>query len=108
APACRKAGCEAVQSVTDGDEALDYLEGKPPFSDRELYPVPRLVLLDLKMPRVSGFEVLSWVRADPALQVMPVVVLSSSSHDVDVRRAYQLGANSYVVKPVAFDSLVVI
>jgi len=91
--ACRKAGIEVqLQGVNDGDEAIAYLTGKDKFSDREKYPLPRLILLDLKMPRLSGFEVLSWMRQQEKLRRMPVVVLTSSSHDADVNRAYDMGA----------------
>ena len=105
--ACKKAGVNChLMSVADGDEAIAYLRGQDKFADREQFPVPDLMLLDLKMPRLNGFEVLSWVRRDEKCRSLPVVVLSSSSHDADIKKAYSLGANSYLVKPVAFDSLV--
>src|SRR5438067_5170321 len=105
--ACRKAGVGLeLKTVTDGDEALDYLRGEAKFADRERNPLPKLVLLDLKMPRLSGFDVLSWIRRDERFRRLPVVVLTSSTHDADMRRAYDLGANSYLVKPVGFDALV--
>src|SRR3954451_22731786 len=90
--ACRKAELDFhVESVEDGDDAIGYLRGDPPFSDREQHAIPRLVLLDLKLPRLSGFEVLSWLRKEERYSALPVVVLSSSNHDVDVKRAYSLG-----------------
>ena len=105
--ACRKAATTCnIQAVSDGDEAIAYLKGIDHFADRERFPLPHLILLDLKMPRISGFEVLSWLRDNPKLRFIPVVVLSSSNHDSDLRRAYELGANSYLIKPVSFDSLV--
>jgi CheY-like chemotaxis protein len=105
--ACKKAGIEArLQHVPDGDEAMAYLEGRDAYANREEYPLPHLVLLDLKMPRLSGFDVLAWLRSKERLRWLPVVVLSSSNHDVDVKKAYQLGANSYLIKPVAFEALV--
>jgi CheY-like chemotaxis protein len=105
--ACRKAGIGFdLQSVTDGEEAIAYLRGADKFADREHYPSPKLILLDLKMPRMSGFEVLDWMRREDTLRRLPVVVLTSSNHDADVKRAYDLGANSYLVKPVGFDGLV--
>ena len=105
--ACEKAGVPlSVQSVADGDEAIAYLAGEAKFADRELHPLPKLVLLDLKMPRVSGFEVLVWIRKEEKFRVMPVVILTSSNHTADVDRAYQAGANSYLVKPVDFNELV--
>jgi CheY-like chemotaxis protein len=105
--ACRKAGVEVdLQGVSDGDEAIAYLRGQDQFADRQQFPLPRLILLDLKMPRLSGFEVLGWLRQNDQWKRLPVVVLTSSSHDADVNRAYDLGANSYLVKPVGFEALV--
>src|SRR4051812_25256186 len=101
--ACRKAGIDFnLQSVQDGDEAINYLGGTSRFSDRTQHPFPQLVLLDLKMPRVNGFDVLTWLRAREEYKKLPVVVLTSSNHESDVKRAYNLGANSYLVKPVGF------
>lgn len=96
---------EAVQVVTDGQEAVDYLSGAGRFSDRTTYPLPQLVLLDLKLPGRSGLQVLEWMRAQPALRTMVVVALTSSSLKADVQRAYELGANSYVVKPSGIQRL---
>src|SRR5215469_1200160 len=105
--ACRKAGMIFnLQAVSDGDQAMAYLRGTSAFSDRAKHPLPHLILLDLKMPRVSGFDVLSWLRSENALCGVPVVVLTSSNHDADVKRAYDLGAKSYLVKPVGFEALV--
>ena len=83
----------------DGREALDYLEGADPFHDREKHPLPWLVMLDLKLPRITGFEVLERIRQLPALRKLIVVVLTSSSSQIDIERAYELGANAYLVKP---------
>jgi len=94
-----------VQMVADGDEAVAYLEGGGKFADRSLYPLPLMVLLDLKLPKRSGLEVLTWIRATPRLRTLPVVVLTSSAESTDVQRAYAVGANSYLVKPVAFEGL---
>lgn len=101
-----------VDVVGDGDAAVTYLsarlgsggstEADPPSG------LPALVLLDLKMPRRSGFEVLEWIRASDALRLLPVVVLTSSRESSDVQRAYELGANSYLVKPGAPDDLLVL
>jgi len=105
--ACRKAGVIFdLQAVSDGDQAIAYLRGANDFSDRGKYPLPQLILLDLKMPRVSGFDVLAWIRSEDSLKQMPVVVLTSSNHDADIKRAYDLGAKSYLVKPVGFEALV--
>jgi CheY-like chemotaxis protein len=94
-----------VRSVGDGDQALAYLSGTEAFANREENPVPHLVLLDLKMPRKSGLEVLSWIRQQPKLKRIIVLIFTSSKHDHDINRAYELGANSYLVKPVGFDAL---
>ena len=94
-----------VQVVRDGDEALAYLRGQAPFADRERHPLPVLMLMDLKMPRKSGLEVLEWVRQQPGLKRLPIIVLTSSNQSPDINRAYELGANSYLVKPAGFDSL---
>ena len=94
-----------IQTVEDGEEAVAYLSGKPPYADRDRYTLPTLMLLDLKLPRKSGLEVLHWVRQQDGLKRLPVVVLTSSRETADVNRAYDLGANSYLVKPVAFESL---
>lgn len=105
--ACQKAGVALnLQEAIDGEEAIAYLNGEKQFADRQAHPLPHLVLLDLKMPRVSGFDVLVWMRLDPRFRHVPVVVLSSSNHDADVQRAYSAGANSYLVKPVGFNTLV--
>lgn len=105
--ACQKAGVVFdLQAVSDGDQAIAYLRGANSFSDRGKHPLPKLILLDLKMPRVSGFDVLAWLKDDGSFNGVPVVVLTSSNHDADVKRAYDLGAKSYLVKPVGFEALV--
>lgn len=94
-----------LQVVDNGEKAVAYLDGQNPYSDRSQHPVPVLVLLDLKLPRLSGLEVLEWVRTKEGLNRLPIVVLTSSSDSGDVNTAYDLGANSYLVKPVGFDAL---
>jgi len=94
-----------VRVVADGQAAVDYLEGKSPYDDREEYPLPALVLLDLKLPKRTGHEVLTWIRGQPGLKRIPVAMLTSSRESPDVNRAYDLGANSYLTKPVDFDAL---
>ncbi len=94
-----------VLVVEDGDKAVDYLAGAGPYTDREKFPIPVLLLLDLKLPRRSGLEVLHWLRQQPGLKRLPTVVLTSSQDSADINRAYDLGANSYLVKPVEFDPL---
>jgi CheY-like chemotaxis protein len=95
-----------VRVVSDGQEAINYLRGDGQYADRERFPMPTLVLLDLKMPRMGGFDVISWVRQQPGLKRLPLVVLTSSKDGPDINRAYELGANTYLVKPVEFDGLV--
>jgi CheY-like chemotaxis protein len=95
-----------LQAVRDGEEAISYLAGEGKFSNRAEYPLPWLVLLDLKMPRVDGFEVLKWIRKQPGFSSLIVVVLTSSEQIRDVNRAYQLGANSFMVKPLDFQNIV--
>ncbi|HEY9667595.1 MAG TPA: response regulator [Coleofasciculaceae cyanobacterium] len=89
----------SLEVVTDGEKAIYYLSGEEPYQDRDRYPLPSLVLLDLKLPRRSGFEVLSWLRNESTIKHLPVVVLTSSDQQVDIERAYALGANSYLAKP---------
>jgi CheY-like chemotaxis protein len=104
--AMRKANLASpLQVVDDGEKAIDYLAGNGVYADRKTYPLPALFMLDLKMPRKSGLEVLAWLHAQPLLQRLPVVVLTSSAQNTDVDTAYDLGANSYLVKPVSFDGL---
>jgi CheY-like chemotaxis protein len=94
-----------LRVVGDGEAALAYLSGELPYTDRDRYPMPLMILLDLKLPRKSGLEVLAWLRQQPGLKRLPVVVLTSSREASDINRAYDLGANSYLVKPVDFDAL---
>jgi len=95
-----------LRFVRDGQEAIDYLRGEPPFADRAVHPLPALLLLDLKMPRLNGFEVLHWLKTQPLLKRLLVIVFSSSAEEGDINRAYDLGANSYLVKPHATEQLI--
>ena len=105
--ACRRAGVKfLLQSVDDGDKAIAYLTGIQAYSDRTTYPIPTLILLDLKMPTRSGFDVLEWLRSQPQYKTLPVAILTSSHHDSDVREAYQKGANCFLTKPVQYDALI--
>jgi len=90
--------------VNDGDEALDFLFARGKFTGREHIQNPKVILLDLKLPKISGLEVLRSIKSDDKLKSIPVVVLTSSKEDPDVRQSYALGANSYVVKPVGFEN----
>ena len=86
----------------DGAEALDYLFAKGKFADREKHPMPEMILLDLKLPKIDGLEVLRRVRADERTSLLPVVILTSSNEERDIISGYKLGANSYIRKPVDF------
>jgi CheY-like chemotaxis protein len=95
-----KAHVEAgIDYVRDGQEVIDYLKGNPPFDNPVENPLPNLLLLDLKMPRLNGFDVLRWLQGQPFLHRLPVVIFSSSAQPEDLARAYELGAASYVLKP---------
>jgi len=91
-----------IQYVTDGEQAISYLKGEGRFARRDEFPLPDLLLLDLKMPRQSGFDVLEWLRPQPSLSHLRVVVLTTSEDLRDVNRAYALGAASFLTKPVNF------
>lgn len=88
--------------VRDGVEAVDYLSGEAPYADRTVHPLPALLLLDLKMPRMTGFDVLAWLTTRSEFKDLPAIVLSSSSHESDIQKARELGACDYIVKPHRF------
>lgn len=92
--------------VQDGVAALDFLFARGTFADRHVEDAPRVILLDLKLPRVNGLEVLRTIKSDERTCRIPVVIVTSSAEDPDVRTAYQLGANSYVIKPVQFETFI--
>jgi CheY-like chemotaxis protein len=94
-----------LQFATDGEEAIDYLAGNGRFHDRQRFPIPTLVLLDIKMPKVMGFDVLRWLKTKDGLKRLPVIVLSSSDLQPDIDLAYELGANAYLVKPFSLGQL---
>ena len=91
-----------VQYVRDGEQAIAYLAGKGRFANREEYPLPSVLLLDLKMPRKNGFEVLEWIREQPHLTELRTIVLTTSEDVFEVNRAYKLGAASFLTKPLNF------
>ncbi|HEV2207764.1 MAG TPA: response regulator [Verrucomicrobiae bacterium] len=92
-----------LQIVTDGQEAISYLKGEGKYADRDAHPLPKLIVMDIKMPRKSGFEVLEWVKNNgKPLRLIPIVIVSSSEDHGDINRAYELGANAYMVKPMDF------
>jgi CheY-like chemotaxis protein len=94
-----------LQVVTDGAEAINYLQGTEKYADRDHYPLPHLIVMDITMPRMTGFEVLEWIKADAVLRRVPVIIVSSSDQAADINRAYELGANAYMIKPVNFRSV---
>lgn len=96
-----------VVVVTDGEEALDFVFARAAFSHRKVENGPRVIMLDLKLPKIDGLGVLRAIKADPRTKMIPIVVLTSSQEESDIVAAYQLGVNSYIVKPVEFDKFVV-
>jgi CheY-like chemotaxis protein len=88
--------------VRDGAEALDFIMCRGPYADRDINNGPKVILLDLKLPKVDGIEVLRQAKADPRTKMIPIVVLTSSTQDKDIVESYQLGVNSYIAKPVDF------
>lgn len=90
--------------LRDGQEAFDYIFDGKEFQGKKFSDVPKVILLDLKMPKINGIEVLERLKTDPKTKAIPVVVLTSSAEDPDIKRCYELGANSYIVKPVEFDN----
>jgi CheY-like chemotaxis protein len=97
---------DTIHLVKDGTEAMRYIQGEGAYADRHQFPIPTLVLLDLKMPQTSGFDVLQWIREQPLLSSVVVIVMSGSKNDEDIERAYSLGANSYLIKPTRFEEMV--
>ena len=95
-----------VAVVTDGEEALDFVFARGAYSHRKIENGPKVILLDLKLPKVDGLEVLRAIKSDPVTRIIPVVVLTSSKEERDIVESYKLGANSYIVKPVEFDKFV--
>ena len=100
---CRMAN--PILRVKNGLEAIAYLEGNSPLSDRQQYPFPEVLFVDLKMPRMSGFELLAWIREHPQFQAIPTIIMSSSNQTEDIQKAYHLGANTYFTKPTEMDEL---
>jgi CheY-like chemotaxis protein len=95
-----------VIRVCDGEEALDFIFAREPFKTRERLNIPKLILLDLKLPKVDGLEFLKIIKDDPITKLIPVVVLTSSVEESDMIESYRLGVNSYIVKPVDFDKFI--
>lgn len=95
-----------IMVVNDGEEALDYLYGRGKFKNKAISNRPKIILLDLKLPKVDGKEVLKVIKNDPEKKIIPVIVLTSSTEESDIFKSYELGVNSYIVKPVDFDKFV--
>lgn len=95
----------SVQVVRNGEEAISYLRGTGRFSDREAYPFPTMLMLDLKMPKIDGLGVLKWVVENPCCRVLPAIIFSSSAQEKDINEAYQLRVNSFFLKPTSHDEL---
>ena len=103
----RRAGLTGpVRIVPDGHEAVEYLEGRGKYAARDQYPFPKVIITDLKMPRINGLELLQWLRSHRDCAVIPAILMSSSGLQLDVVKAYQLGANTYFRKPTGFPALV--
>lgn len=96
---------QPFQVVEDGQKAIEYLGHTGPYEDSAKFPAPRIVLLDLKLPYKSGLEVLEWIRGQEQIRTIPVIVFTTSAENYDVERAYQLGANAYLVKPANMNEL---
>ena len=102
-----KAGVNSqLQMVHDGEEAIVYLRGEGAYTDRDKFPLPAVILLDLNMPKKNGYEVLAWLRSVPALKRLSTIILTASMRPEDIERAFDLGANAYLVKPTALEDLV--
>ena len=94
-----------VQRARDGLEAIAYLNGDGVYANRALHPFPEVLLVDIKMPRMTGLELLAWIREHPGFRIIPTIVMTSSRLDVDIEKAYSLGANTYMAKPSSFAEL---
>jgi CheY-like chemotaxis protein len=104
--AFKKARCNSpLHEVHNGEEAIAYLKGEGAYADRTQFPLPTVMLLDLNMPKKNGFDVLAWVRAQPVLKRLPIIILTASMRSEDVERAFDLGATSFLVKPSNLEEL---
>jgi len=95
----------AVNRVSDGEEAKAYLQGTGKYADRKTFSLPSVILLDLRMPRMNGFEFLAWLRSEPDMKIIPTVVYSSSENPADIKRAYEMGANSFLHKRISMNAV---
>jgi len=104
--AFKKAKCNSpLQEVRNGEQAIAYLKGEGPYGDRDKFPLPAVMLLDLNMPKKNGFDVLAWVRSQPLLRRLAIIILTASNRSEEVDRAFDLGATSFLVKPIALEDL---
>ncbi|MDB6125191.1 MAG: putative response regulator, CheY [Pedosphaera sp.] len=104
--AFQRAGSKCqIEVCQNGEQAIQYLAGQGNYRDRAAHPLPELILLDIKMPGIDGFQVLQWLRNQAFLKAIPVVMLTTSDEPKDVTRAYKAGANSYLVKPIDYEQL---
>lgn len=94
-----------IQWARDGAEAIAYLNGEGAYANRQLHPFPEVLIVDLKMPRMTGIELLTWIRDHPEYRVIPTIILTSSRLDADIQAAYNLGANTYMIKPASLENL---
>ena len=101
----RNGAAHTIVTVNDGEEAIAYLSGTAPFNDRARHPLPRLIVTDLKMPRMGGLELLAWLKCQADVGIIPTVVLTSSSDQADIANAFRRGASGYLIKPVHFAEL---
>jgi CheY-like chemotaxis protein len=104
--AFKKAGISPVHICHDGDDAVRYIRGEPPYDDRQIFPAPTLVITDIKMPKKSGLELLRWLRTHPNCGGVPMVVFSASAQATDIQDAYQLGAAGFFQKPNTLDKMI--
>jgi CheY-like chemotaxis protein len=94
-----------IVAVSDGEEAIAYLRGRGPYTDRLIHPLPRLIVTDLKMPRMGGIDLLAWLKTRPEFRHIPAIVLTSSNDETDISKAFEHGACGYMIKPVNFGEL---
>ncbi len=95
-----------IYVARDGEEALDFLLHRGGYSDKKKFPIPGLILLDLNLPKRNGIEILQKIKAEPILKRVPVIMLTTSKRDEDIMQSYDLGVNSYIMKPVEFDKFI--
>jgi CheY-like chemotaxis protein len=104
--ALKRSGVQGqINIVRNGEEAIDYLRGAPPYDDRDKYPFPFIIYTDLKMPKVDGFGLLKWIKSHSDCSVIPIIIFTASDINSDIKKAFELGANAYLVKPTGLNEL---